>query len=318
MEYVQGYGEGTLPSPFPSLVTPFPPPSLPPPSPCPLPLTPPLPSPSLPFPTPLSPLPSPTPLHTPTNNTPHPQSLSIPHFGYTTSLDITALHTLLPLLNASIPACYLPEGERRGRVGAAVSGGLVDPGAILRGYEEMVRVVFLPLLARFLCASNLVCARFLCVPPALRRQRRVVAKRTATTHRADRNAKPLTNPHLQASLTEDIVDETGQYTKLTYLPILLKTLSKAMMEWPLLRSSITPPSGSLGLGGGGNPKPTLTVRPRADIALALSTPTGLYTPTLVGAEAQSVYDLASRVKRLSYLGRQVRSIGFSLLFVDTF
>jgi 2-oxoisovalerate dehydrogenase E2 component (dihydrolipoyl transacylase) len=177
------------------------------------------------------------------------KSLSIPHFGYTAELDITELHALLPLLNASIPAQYLPPSVRAQREPPAIRHGMVNP------------------LAPF------------------------PKEQQGGVH--------------EAAVVED-VDEAGQYTKLTYLPVLLKTLSKAMMEWPLLRSSISAPL------DGGN-KPTLSVRATADISLALSTPTGLYTPTLVAANTYSVYDLASRVKRLSELGRQV-SFYFFLAF----
>jgi 2-oxoisovalerate dehydrogenase E2 component (dihydrolipoyl transacylase) len=111
----------------------------------------------------------------------------------------------------------------------------------------------------------------------------------------------LVNPNalLSASLPTDI-PETGKYTKLTYLPFLLKTLAMSMMEWPLLRGSITPgtPAGS---------KPTMTIRPTSDIALALSTPTGLYTPTILGTNAHSVFSIASKLKHLSHLGRQTPS-----------
>ena len=92
------------------------------------------------------------------------------------------------------------------------------------------------------------------------------------------------------------VPPSAHYTRLTYLPILLKTLSRAMLEWPLFRSSITPSSAS---------KPTLTFRPHADISIALSTPTGLYTPTIQSVDNLSVYTLAARLKHLSHLGRQV-------------
>jgi len=74
-----------------------------------------------------------------------------------------------------------------------------------------------------------------------------------------------------------------------------------MMEWPLLRSSITPSA------PGSTSKPTLTIRPHADISIALSTPTGLYTPTIQNANGRSVYSLASKLKHLSALGRQVPS-----------
>jgi 2-oxoisovalerate dehydrogenase E2 component (dihydrolipoyl transacylase) len=99
------------------------------------------------------------------------------------------------------------------------------------------------------------------------------------------------------------IPETARFIKLTYLPILLKTLSKAMMEWPLFRSSITPGSAS----GKDGAKPTLTIRPSADICLALSTPTGLYTPTISSVNAHSVFSLSSQLRQLSHLGRQIPS-----------
>ena len=97
------------------------------------------------------------------------------------------------------------------------------------------------------------------------------------------------------------VPKSYQYDRVTYLPFLLKTLSLAMTEWPLFRSSITPttPSSSQ------PPKPTLTVRPHTDISVALSTLTGLYTPTLSSVDRHSVYGIASSLKHLVTLGRQV-------------
>lgn len=99
------------------------------------------------------------------------------------------------------------------------------------------------------------------------------------------------------------VPDSQQYKRLTYLPVLLKTLSKAMTEWPLFRSSITPVSASE--HSSPKPKPTLTIRPQADISIALSTPTGLYTPTIQGVDNQSIYSLSAQLKHLSHLGRQV-------------
>ncbi|TFK18902.1 CoA-dependent acyltransferase [Coprinopsis marcescibilis] len=153
------------------------------------------------------------------------KSLEIPHFGYSTTLDITELHNMLPVFNKHIPTHYLPPSNSH------PNQPLVNPAALY----------------------------------------------------------PAPSP--------PTVPETGHYTKLTYLPFLLKTLSKAMLEWPLLRSSITPTTDP-------SSKPTLTVRPNADIAIALSTPTGLYTPTLLSANNHTIYGLASQLKHLSYLGRQ--------------
>ncbi|KAG6916967.1 hypothetical protein DXG01_004395 [Tephrocybe rancida] len=152
------------------------------------------------------------------------KSLEIPHFGYSTSLDITALHDLLPTLNAHIPHHFLASPPKTAHI--AVNPSSVYPAPI-----------------------------------------------------------PLEIP------------EEHRYKRLTYLPILLKTLSKAMLEWPLLRSSITPNAESS--------KPTLTIRPHADINIALSTPTGLYTPTLAQADTHSIYALASSLQAFAHRGRQV-------------
>ncbi|KAG6887144.1 hypothetical protein C0995_001027 [Termitomyces sp. Mi166 len=154
-------------------------------------------------------------------------SLEIPHFGYSTSLDITALHNLLPTLNTHIP-------------------------------------------------------------PHL----------SASTPKATSTA---VNPSsIYPSPTHPDIPAEHRYRRLTYLPILLKTLSKAMIEWPLFRASITPATESIV-----SSKPTLTVRPHADISIALSTPTGLYTPTLTQADTHSVYTLASSIQAIAHRGRQV-------------
>ncbi|KAI0259313.1 2-oxoacid dehydrogenases acyltransferase-domain-containing protein [Gloeopeniophorella convolvens] len=159
------------------------------------------------------------------------KSLEIPHFGYTTHLDLTALHNMLPLLNAHIPAHYLPPSP------TPASPAAVSPSALYPAPAPPA-------------------------PPA-----------------------------------------SGTYTKLTFLPLLLKALAKAMHAWPLFRASITPGSASAGAGAGG--KPTLSVRPHADISIALSTPTGLYTPTLRRVDAHSAYSLASALRHVAHLGRQV-------------
>lgn len=84
------------------------------------------------------------------------------------------------------------------------------------------------------------------------------------------------------------------------LPLLLKALSKAMLEWPLFRSCLSSSSPS-------DKKPTLTIRPTTDIMLALSTPTGLYTPTLQSVSTKSPYTLAGEIARLQRLGMRIPS-----------
>ncbi|KAF9806705.1 hypothetical protein IEO21_08580 [Rhodonia placenta] len=153
------------------------------------------------------------------------KSLEIPQFGVSMSMDLTALHNMMPVLNANIPTRYLPDTS------SSASAPVISPSAF---YEQ---------------------AALSPVPPS------------------------------------------ATYTRLTFLPILMKTLSKAMAEWPLFRSSIVPSSLPSG-------KPAMGIRPHADISIALSTPTGLYTPTVQRVDTHSVYALASQLKHLAYLGRQ--------------
>ncbi|KAH9836677.1 2-oxoacid dehydrogenases acyltransferase-domain-containing protein [Rhodofomes roseus] len=155
------------------------------------------------------------------------KSLEIPQFSFSTTLDITELNHILPVLNSHIPIHYRPS-----ETASSMHSPVISPASFL-------------------------------LPPAAQ-----------------------------------TVPDSARYARLTYLPILLKTLSKAMHEWPLFRSSLTAsPSAS--------DKPTLTVRPHVDISVALSTPTGLYTPTLQAIDRATVYDIASRLKHLAHLGRQV-------------
>jgi len=96
-------------------------------------------------------------------------------------------------------------------------------------------------------------------------------------------------------------DALTHYTHLTILPLLLKTLSRAMQAWPLFRSSITPNAEPYSTQN----KPTLTLRPRADINIALATPTGLYTPTLRAVDTKSAYAIMGELRRMQALGRRV-------------
>ncbi|KAK7024856.1 dihydrolipoamide acetyltransferase component of pyruvate dehydrogenase complex [Favolaschia claudopus] len=167
------------------------------------------------------------------------KSLEIPLFGYSTTLDITDLHSLLPILNTHIPSRYVPAS-------ASNTPARYDPASALG---------------------------------------------------AGLPAHP------------DVPD-TGRYTRLTYLPFLLKTLALTMMDWPLFRSAINhapPSSASASTANANAAKPSLTIRPHADIALALNTPTGLYTPLLRAADTRSVYTLASDIAHLAALGRRTPS-----------
>ncbi|KAG9310500.1 hypothetical protein JVU11DRAFT_9646 [Chiua virens] len=57
------------------------------------------------------------------------QSLEIPRFGYSTSLDLTRIHALLPTLNANIPAHYLPS-ESSSTTRHSRTSHMVNPSAL--------------------------------------------------------------------------------------------------------------------------------------------------------------------------------------------
>ncbi|KAG9050976.1 hypothetical protein FS837_000639 [Tulasnella sp. UAMH 9824] len=158
------------------------------------------------------------------------QSLKIPHFGYSTTLDLTNLHNLLPVMNAHIPKEYNPSKP-------STHLPAVSPYSVL----------------------------------------------PATMQNASVESDPTTH-----------------YEKLTYLPLLVKALARAMQEWPLFRASIAPRSENDTAA-----KPNLVIRPHADIAIALSTPTGLYTPTIQRADTLSAYELMGALRRFSALGRTI-------------
>ncbi|KAF8123119.1 CoA-dependent acyltransferase [Boletus edulis] len=123
---------------------------------------------------------------------------------------------------------------------------------------------------------------------------------SSSTLERSRTSQMVNPSALYPAPTHPSIPDGATFTKLTYLPFLLKTLANAMMEWPILRASITPTTDA-----NADKKPTLTIRPTADITLALSTPTGLYTPTIGAAQTLSMHGLASRVAHLAHLGRQV-------------
>ncbi|CAE6489058.1 unnamed protein product [Rhizoctonia solani] len=162
------------------------------------------------------------------------KSLEIPLFGYSATLDLTALNDMLPVLNAHIPQEYRPPPP------ASEHAPSISPDSIFSGSPDAKQM--------------------------------------------------LTTPS----------DPATHFKRMTVLPLLLKTLSLAMMEWPVMRTHINSTAEP-------SAKPTLTIRPSADISIGLSTPTGLYTPTLVGLNNYSSYAIAGSLARLAYLGRQTPS-----------
>jgi len=90
-------------------------------------------------------------------------------------------------------------------------------------------------------------------------------------------------------------------TKLSALPFIIKAVSLALSDFPILNARIdlppppTDPSPP--------PPPTLTLRPTHNIAIAMDTPTGLLVPVLHAVNSKSILAIAAELSHLSALAR---------------
>jgi 2-oxoisovalerate dehydrogenase E2 component (dihydrolipoyl transacylase) len=88
--------------------------------------------------------------------------------------------------------------------------------------------------------------------------------------------------------------------KLTFLPFIIKAVSLALEQYPLLNARIdvaaTAPDKE-------DTKPKIIMRSNHNIGIALDTPQGLIVPNIKNVAACSVADIAAEISRLSALGR---------------
>ncbi|KAL9083950.1 MAG: hypothetical protein Q9165_008293 [Trypethelium subeluteriae] len=86
-------------------------------------------------------------------------------------------------------------------------------------------------------------------------------------------------------------------TKITPLPFILKAVSLAFQEYPLLNSSLDTSDPS---------KPQITYRASHDCGIAVDTPSGLLVPVIRGLQNHTVQSLAAEISRISALARAER------------
>lgn len=82
--------------------------------------------------------------------------------------------------------------------------------------------------------------------------------------------------------------------KITFLPFVVKAVSLALDEFPLLNAKVDT----------SNPdKPKLIMREKHNIGVAMDTPQGLIVPNIKDVANRSILDIASEISRLSALGK---------------
>lgn len=84
--------------------------------------------------------------------------------------------------------------------------------------------------------------------------------------------------------------------KLSFLPFIIKALSLALADYPLLNSRVETTTNE------SNP-PHLIMRSNHNIGIAMDTPQGLLVPNIKNVSSLSVYSIATELKRLQHLGQ---------------
>lgn len=90
--------------------------------------------------------------------------------------------------------------------------------------------------------------------------------------------------------------ETPAVTKLSYMPFIIKAMSIALHQYPVLNARVEVPTDNAG-------KPNLVYRSQHNIGVAMDTPNGLIVPVIRNVNARSVLSIASELVRLQGLAK---------------
>jgi 2-oxoisovalerate dehydrogenase E2 component (dihydrolipoyl transacylase) len=95
---------------------------------------------------------------------------------------------------------------------------------------------------------------------------------------------------VRAALKEQTLKETG--VKISYMPFIIKALSLALHEFPMLNASLNKEQNEV------------TYHPRHNIGFATDTPHGLLVPNIKDCQSRSILEIASELNRLHQVGLQ--------------
>ncbi|KAL1925232.1 uncharacterized protein VTP21DRAFT_115 [Calcarisporiella thermophila] len=85
------------------------------------------------------------------------------------------------------------------------------------------------------------------------------------------------------------------FPKVSFMPIMIKTMSMALAEFPLLNAC---------LEEDGDSTPKLRYRGSHNIGVAMDTPGGLIVPNIKNVQAKSIFEIAAELHRLQEAGRR--------------
>ncbi|KAI9012606.1 2-oxoacid dehydrogenases acyltransferase-domain-containing protein [Phycomyces nitens] len=108
----------------------------------------------------------------------------------------------------------------------------------------------------------------------------------------------LTNNY-RVALNKSISDHPGRYpfTKISHLPILLKSLSLALSQFPIMNASIGTTQGQ------GQGLVQVNYKTSHNIGLAMDTPQGLKVPNIKDVQAKNLFEIAADLHRLVNLAK---------------
>lgn len=95
-----------------------------------------------------------------------------------------------------------------------------------------------------------------------------------------------------------VIPSNHGVTKLSYLPFIIKAVSIALQQYPILNARVDAPSSS---SSSAVEKPALVYRSQHNIGVAMDTPQGLLVPVIKDVAAHSILTIAAELLRLQAL-----------------
>ncbi|KAG6118719.1 hypothetical protein E4U13_008330 [Claviceps humidiphila] len=100
---------------------------------------------------------------------------------------------------------------------------------------------------------------------------------------------------LNKVLSQGVAVQVDQPSKLSYLPFIIKAVSMALHQFPILNSRVEIADDSIGS------KPNIVMRSQHNIGIAMDTPQGLLVPVIQDVASRNILSIAAELVRLQKL-----------------